>query len=433
MFRAAVHFPDRAPLDAAALMSRPAGVCLFGLSFGVVLFARCPAMILHPEFWAEDGVIWYADAYTSGWHSLFFPQNGYLQTISRLVALVAQGFPLRWAPALFVAAALLIQMLTATFVVSTRMSTAWPSTGGRVLFAFVYAALPNSFETYLNLTNAQWHFAILAFLVLVSRPAKSRLGTAWDLAVLALSGLTGPFCMFLLPIAVWRLHEDPSAALLKRAMVVTIACGIQGSFLITTIGDSRSATALGASMGRLADAVVAQVLLGGLLGTRVTSWIIHTVPSNNDAIAVAVALGGSLLCALALWRGSPVLRKAALFGGLAFAAALWRPQVSLTEPQWSVMTNPGAGQRYYLIPILVWVGVALTLATDHNRNFRFLGSTLVLLLFRGIVADWPYPRLPPTGFPEQAQEFELAPPGTRMEFASRPAGVSPMILIKQAP
>jgi len=57
----------------------------------------------------------------------------------------------------------------------------------------------------------------------------------------------------------------------------------------------------------------------------------------------------------------------------------------------------------------------------------------VLLLFGGIAADWSYLRLPPTDFREKAQEFALAPPGTRIEFASHPAGFSPMVLIKQTP
>ena len=431
MFRSAVHFPDPPRLGAGALMPRQAVLYLCGLSFALVLVARCPAMILHPEFWGEDGVIWYADAYTSGWHSLFIPKSGYLQTISRLVALAAQAFPLLWAPGLFVAAALIVQTLTATFVVSTRMSTVWPSTSGRVLFAFIYVALPNSSETYLNLTNAQWHLAILAFLVLVSRPATSRLGRALDLGALALSGLSGPFCLFLLPIAIWQLRDDPSAAQLQRGVVIAIACGIQGSFLVTTIGDSRSTAPLGASMGALAHIVAVQILLGGLLGARVMSRMIHTTPFNSDGAVIAVALAGLLLCIVALWRAPRVLPKAVVFGGPMLAAALWRPQVSETLPQWSLMANPWGGQRYYLIPILIWIGVVLTLATERNRGLRYLGSMLVLLLFAGIFADWSY-TLQPTNFAQKAREFALAPPGTTTEFALRPAGFN-MILTKQAP
>jgi hypothetical protein len=214
------------------------------LFFGSALFLRCPATVLHAEFWAEDGVIWYADAYNAGWHSLFFPLNGYLQTISRLVALLAQLFPLAWAPTPFAVAALIVQTFAAVFIVSARMATVWPSSRGRLLFALIYVALPNSFETHVNLTNAQWHLAIWAFFVLVTPPAESRLGKAGDLVVLALSGVSGPFCIFLLPITIWQLRGHRSPAQLQRAAVVAIAGIIQGGFLVATISNTRSAAAL---------------------------------------------------------------------------------------------------------------------------------------------------------------------------------------------
>ena len=176
-----------------------------------------------------------------------------------------------------------------------------------------------------------------------------------------------------------------------------------------------------------------QILLGGLLGVRVMSRLVHTPLLSSGGAVIAIALAGLLLCAVALWRGPPLLRKAALFGGLLFGAALWQPQVSLSEPQWSLMTMPWGGQRYYLIPVLVWIGIVLGLAADRNRGLRCTGAALCLLLFGGIAADWSYPRAPPTDFSEKAGEFALAPPGTQIEFRSHPRGFSAMVLIKKAP
>jgi hypothetical protein len=433
MYRSIVYSSHARNLVGAELASRPAILGSCALFFAIVLFVRCPAAILHPRFWAEDGVIWYSDAYTIGWYSLFSPQVGYLQTISRLIALVAQGFPLLWAPGLFVAAALIIQTVTATFLVSGRMSSVWPSVWERFLFAFIYVALPNSFETHLNLTNAQWHLAILSFFILVARPAENRLGRAGDILALALSGLSGPFCLLLMPIALWQLWNDRSTPRVQRAVIVAITCMIQGGFLIATVGLTRSTAALGASGNTLARIIVVQILLGGLLGVRVMSRLTNLAPLNSDEAVIAIALGGLLICAVALWHGPSVLRKAAVFGGLVLAAALWRPQVSLAEPQWPLMTRPWTGQRYYLIPILVWIGVVLTLAAGRNRKLRYLALPLVVLLFAGVAVDGLYPRLPPTDFSEKAREFADAPPGTRMEFASWPPHIAPMILVKHAP
>jgi hypothetical protein len=268
----------RLSLNWREVISRPIALWVAGLLFGGVLFLRCPATILHAEFWAEDGVIWYADAYAAAWHSLFFPQNGYLQTISRLIALLAQPFPLVWAPTLFAVAAVVFQTLTAVFIVSARMSTVWPSTPARFLFAFIYVALPNCFETHANLTNVQWHLSILAFFVLVSAPAESRLGKAGDLVALALSGLSGPFCIFLLPVAIWQLRVDYSTGQLHRTCIVAITSMIQGGFLLTAVAGSRSAAGLGACVGNLAHIVVVQILLGALLGSRVMSRVSQLYP-----------------------------------------------------------------------------------------------------------------------------------------------------------
>jgi hypothetical protein len=179
---------------------------------------------------------------------------------------------------------------------------------------------------------------------------------------------------------------------------------IHGDFLIATAGLARSPAALGASGSILARIIVVQILLGGLLGIRVTSRT-NLAPLNSDEAVIAIVLGGSLLCAVVLWPGPSALRKAALFGGLMLAAALWGPQVSLTEPQWPLMTRPRTGQRYYLIPILVWTSVVLTFAADHNRKLRYLALPLVGLVFVGVATDWSYPRLRATDFSEKAQEF----------------------------
>ena len=100
-----------------------------------------------------------------------------------------------------------------------------------------------------------------------------------------------------------------------------------------------------------------------------------------------------------------------------------------TPEGWCIDTDSLAG----------WLGVTLTpdlrdsvltLASERNRGLRYLGSTLVLLLFVGIFADWSY-TLQRTNFAQKAREFAHAPPGTTTEFALRPPGWN-MILTKQA-
>jgi hypothetical protein len=80
----ALRFLAPVRVEGVEFASRPSILWMFGLFFGAVLFLRCPGMILHAEFWAEDGVVWYADPYAAGWHSLFFPKTAISRRYSRL-------------------------------------------------------------------------------------------------------------------------------------------------------------------------------------------------------------------------------------------------------------------------------------------------------------------------------------------------------------
>jgi hypothetical protein len=84
---------------------------------------------------------------------------------------------------------------------------------------------------------------------------------------------------------------------------------IQGDFLIATAGHTRSPAALGASGSILARIIVIQILLGGLLGIRVTSRLTNLAPLNIDEAVIAIALGGSLLRAVVLWPGPSACEK----------------------------------------------------------------------------------------------------------------------------
>ena len=133
----------------------------------LIIFSRRPDAILNPQFWAEDGRVWYADAYNQGViYSFFTPEAGYYQTISRLVAVFAQIFPLGYAPLFFNLAAIFVKILVVNFLLSSRLSNLIPSLAGRMLLAFIYLAMPHSHETNANLTNAQWHLAMLSFLII---------------------------------------------------------------------------------------------------------------------------------------------------------------------------------------------------------------------------------------------------------------------------
>ncbi len=417
---------------------RPLILALLGAG---ILFARFPNGVLHAELWAEDGWTFYPQAYESGARCLLWPVGGYLNSVQRLGALSAvwSGLPLADVPTLFALTGLATQLASALFLAGPRLRPLWPSDTARALFAGLYLCLPNSVETFGNLTDSQWHLCLLAFMIVMAPPLPAARATAWgwrlfDGAVLVASGLSGPFCLVLAPFCAERLRgawHDRAArrqalwrgALVGGCAVVQLAC------LLGT-RHARQLAPLGADALPLAHVVALQVVLGLLLGLHSIIGIARAPWWQPDGPSLAVTVAAAGLAAYAVRRGSVLLRAFCLFSLLLFAAELASPAVSASMPQWRMLMVPWAGQRYFLLPMLAWAGVLFTLAGTAAPAARVAGLLgLAAICLWAIPNDWSYPELGRTDFVSRATAFAAAPPGTRAEFPIHPTG-SVMVLIK---
>ena len=97
---------------------------LFIFLFCFLIFVlRRPEIITNAQFWAEDGAIWYHQANTIGpLHSLILPQQGYYQTISKLVATLSLAVPVYYAPLLYNIVGISIRCFMVMFLLSNRLS-----------------------------------------------------------------------------------------------------------------------------------------------------------------------------------------------------------------------------------------------------------------------------------------------------------------------
>ena len=160
----------------------------------LLIFLRRPDALLNPQFLAEDGTYYYAQAYNlGGLRALFLPAAGYLLITDRLIAAVAVLFPMAWAPALFNVYAILWQAAPVAFLLTRRFDQLIPNWYARGAIALLYLAIPNSSELDASVTYIQWHLALLAFLVVIAAPRSGRAWRVFDGAVILLCGLDGPF------------------------------------------------------------------------------------------------------------------------------------------------------------------------------------------------------------------------------------------------
>jgi hypothetical protein len=399
--------------------------------FALLLRQRCPSILSLPSFWGEDGWVWYPTCYADGWRCLVVDHSGYLQTISMLVALISQPFPLLHAPKLFALAALALQVAPAVFLVSDRMAERIPRLSLRLFLALLLLSAPGMSEVFVNLTNAQWHLALLCFLVVTATRPAGWMGRIFDTAVLVIGGLSGPFSVFLAPVALlwWLLRRGRWA--FWRLLLVGGATAIQSILILVHQASRVSSTGpgLGVSL-RSFDTILLNTILGpatlGWQAMKRNSWLAGHggwlfSPSNAaltvSTLLVVCALG---LAVIALWRGCWLLRCFLLLVALEFVAGLVDGLAIDNMTLWHQLAI-GVANRYSFHPILAWLAILVSLTVDHARLWRAVGGVLLACsLIFAVAGDWELAPLPPTDFQSQARIFAAAPPGTVMQFQTRP-------------
>jgi hypothetical protein len=394
----------------------------------LVTFARAPSVIVHPQLWAEDGAVFFQSAYNHGWHApLLEAQAGYLQSFSRIIADLGLLTPLTWVPALFAGTALAVQVLPAVFVASRRFAHAVPDRRVRLLLAAVYLAVPNSSEVNVDLTNTQWHLAILAVLVVLAVPGTG----AWrifDLGVVVLSGLTGPFVLSLMVIAVLVCIRRRQTWTLVLGTISVAAAAVQVFELATA--QRPPVGGLGASAPRLVELLGGRLIGNTVLGTSTSTstWF----RGHLLACSTALLVGAALIVTLAVWLGPFELKMFNLWSALALAGSLVSPLVTTNGWQWQALIGDPGG-RYWLFPSLALLADLIWVAGQfRSRRVVAVGalSLLVVVAAFGAREDFRYPTVTAPSWPAQVHRFDRVASGSSFTFDIRPPGWT-MVLQKR--
>jgi len=386
----------------------------------VIIFSRRPDAILNAQFWAEDGQRWYADAYQFGIRCLQIPDElgGYFHSVSRLSALTALIFPISMAPLVMNLCAIAIQILPASIFLSSRFSNIalWK----RLAAAFVYFALPNTYEVNANTTTIQWHLGLLACLVLLAPSTRSWKWHVFDGIVLVLISLDSPVGVVLLPVAavVWWMRRNRGSAI-SLAMLLPGAV-IQGLTVLSS--HARPVAPNGANWHRLIRILGGQIFMSPLLGNMTLlhmTW--RHFPNyvfTRETIAFVIGLA---ILFYALRYAPAEVKLFILFGFAVLSLSLAHPIPGLApQPQWELLAFPGHGNRYYFLPSISFLVALVWIASSTSKVPRRIAAALLLMLPLGIVRDWRYPDFADLHFQEYASRFEASPPGTKIEIPLNP-------------
>lgn len=420
---------------------------LAGIATAALWFSHLPSLLLHAQFYADDGR-WYATAYQEGaLPSLFQPDAGYLVLFQRLAAAAALALPTIAAPTFFNVVALLLEVAGICYLLSSRMAPAIPGLWVRVAIALLVVALPNAYDTSGNLTNSQWHLALIAFLVLFARAPRRVWGWITDGTIVVLAGLTGPYSLLLAPIALWRWVEERTDRRRLLLLVASGACAAVQMGIILTHRGERVSGPLAAGPLPLVTMLGRQLTLGLVAGAHGLRMLVATPVGDNPALLTLLAAAPLAVCAWAAWRGPAILRAFSLFALLELVVALADP--SIGPPRWPNLGRPAdvvhfqpGGIRYFLYPLLAfalslgwlaWTRLIHPLSgarrPGRDRLARLpallagLGAAVLLLLAaRAAAEDWLYPPYLNLHWATQVQRLETAPRGTAVVIPINPGG-----------
>lgn len=352
------------------------------LAVGALFAWRKPGSFFHPQFWAEDALIFHREAELYGARTLLAPHVGYHHFIPRLVAFVARdGVDPAWQPAFYNFSALAVALALA---VSALRSL--PQRPAGLAAALALALVPQIWETSLSLTNVQWIAALYLPLLLArdARPGWWR--RAVETLAAAAVGLTGPFAILFAPLfwlrATWGRRRD----LLAPAVVLTLAAGAQ-------------LHALNHAPPYAFPIVDAPPAWPHILGYRMVAQnFLPFLPFDRTSFALCTALAVAAVPAagaLAVSRGATRAMRGWL---LAAAAALLAGVIYRNHVARQLLLEPDLGQRYFypLRVLAAWLLVLLACDRAARRPARVLGGAAAVALALSATRQWsdrPWPDL----------------------------------------
>ncbi|HEY1108594.1 MAG TPA: hypothetical protein VGE76_08185 [Opitutaceae bacterium] len=360
--------------------------------------SRKPEQWFNPQFWGEDGRVFFAEAVSLGPAALIEPYAGYFHLVPRVVAFAASAAPWEYLPAIY----MIVAALGAS-AVAARVALADLPLVARVTGAVAMVVVPHSGEVFLNLTNLHWLLGMLLAVNLLEPAPATRARALRRALEIAVAGLSGPMVLCLAPFAalwlVWQRRERRAGWL---GAAWALAVGVQ--FLLVAMGPRVATTDTMTVLSALWW-VVPRYVMALLVG----EWMRYT----QEVAMIFTLLVAPMLTVLFWERKNPYRAQAAL---LLLAAAGLLVAGRLANPYWG---NPvGGAARYVYVPFVLalWAFGWLS-AGAAARWRRAIAWVLCGCVVSAGIAHWrgrPQPDL------EWSRQVREAREGTRKEFAVQP-------------
>ena len=370
----------------------------------VALFLRSPELVCSPSFWAEDGVIFFKDAYVNGFASVFHPYAGYFHVLTRLSAYVSVClFPLEAAPALFMA----FFVIAVFFVAYEYLSAQCLSPFAGAVGALAIVMVPHCGEVFFSLTNAHWILAALYPLLIIERPFDNKMRLLNRCVLLLLLGLNDPHVMVSFPffcLRIFRLRKIKSEWMFFS--IALLCCLIQAAALIMSHTSGPDVV----SNLTLDETVKYWVL--GLLVQPVAMFFLGSEVARMAFSSLSIGLIGAcwILCMLCscivLWRKSSSDAKRLSILYLIFSVFFFFASIYRFTKCPDFIVKCGASRYFFLPYVFAAVSIAICVGDKVAFPLRFVfGGLLFSSIAIGSISGYRVPDRVPLSWGRHMSEL----------------------------
>ena len=175
---------------------------IFFLILLTIFFYRSPFIFLNGRFMAEEGSVYFANAYQFGFlYSFLFVDltSGYINLWANISGILANLFSLKFAPLVSNYLALIPKIFIIILVLYNK-SILLVKFEYKVLVCFLIFLSPTNVpEIWLNSINSQIFFCIISFILVFSHYEGNRINY-FHLILIFIAGLTGVYSCILFPV-----------------------------------------------------------------------------------------------------------------------------------------------------------------------------------------------------------------------------------------
>lgn len=361
----------------------------------LILFCRRPEGLLLPQFFAEDGAVFFKDAYElPWWASVTKTFAGYFHAVPRLVAEAGLWFPLEQVPLIYNLAALAIAAVAVSWIWLPHFRQLIPDDGARLAVVMLFACSSNQ-EALMKISYVQWYLLLWLMLCEWMEPVRHRLAAICLAIASVLAVWTAPLSVVLLPL--WGLRIFRSGRSQKQpAWLLVVSCLMMlAAVKLIPAGTDRSPGVAALSwlsvLHGLANGIVYKVVCTAVCGHGLTN-ILYAAGQWWVLYGIACGIMAGMLALLIVTQGHQwrVALAAAYVGVGSVGLFLLRP-----EYVHDFITGEGVTvhDRYFYVPMTLFLLVLAMLATSAvsrvgNARNRAIVSSGMGLAWLALQVPW---------------------------------------------